>query len=142
MGWWHSPRDLMAALECDHRLRLEHAAHSGLVQRPPVPLDGSLELVAQHGLEHERDALAALKALVAPRGGRVVEITAPQDDDETGPSDPVASTAAAMTRAALDAQVDVVHQAALVVPARAGDPARRRVPRLRRLPRQRRPRHR
>ncbi|TXR55453.1 TM0106 family RecB-like putative nuclease [Quadrisphaera setariae] len=120
-GWWHSPRDLMAALECDHRLRLEHAAHSGLLQRPPVPLDGSLELVAQHGLEHERDALAALKALVAPRGGRVVEITAPQDD-ETGPSDPVASTAAAMTRAALDAQVDVVHQAALVVPARAGDP--------------------
>ncbi|MBC3760875.1 TM0106 family RecB-like putative nuclease [Quadrisphaera oryzae] len=123
-GWWHSPRDLMAVLECDHRLRLEHAAHRGLVQRPPVPLDGSLELVAQHGLEHERQALAALTALVAPRGGRVVEITAPGplDDDGEGPSDPAASSAAALTRAALDAQVDVVHQAALVVPAPPDDP--------------------
>ncbi|TNM69696.1 TM0106 family RecB-like putative nuclease [Streptomyces sp. NP160] len=124
-GWWHSPRDLMAVLECDHRLRLEHAAHSGLVQRPPVPLDGSLELVAQHGLEHERQALAALKALVAPRGGRVVEITAPrddEDDDPAVPADPVASSAAALTAAALAAQVDVVHQAALVVPAPPEDP--------------------
>lgn len=127
-GWWHSPRDLMAVLECDHRLRLEHAAHRGLVQRPAVPLDGSLELVAQHGLEHERQALAALKALVAPRGGRVVEITAPRDGDgdddggEEGPADPVASSAAALTTAALAAQVDVVHQAALVVPAGEDDP--------------------
>ncbi|MGQ7296571.1 TM0106 family RecB-like putative nuclease [Quadrisphaera sp. KR29] len=120
-GWWHSPRDLMAALECDHRLRLDHAAHRGLVQRPPVPLDGSLELVAQHGVEHERAALAALKALVAPRGGRVVEVTAPggADDDL---ADPASSSAADLTRAALAAQVDVVHQAALVVPAPDGDP--------------------
>ncbi|PWJ47471.1 uncharacterized protein SAMN06264364_13714 [Quadrisphaera granulorum] len=105
----------MAAFECDHRLTLEHAAHTGLVQRPAVPLDGDLELVAQHGLLHEREALAALKALVAPRGGRVVEVTAP------GQGDDAQLTAAGLTRAALEAQVDVVHQAALMVPSADGD---------------------
>jgi len=115
-GWWHSPRDLLAVLECDHRLRLEHAATSGVLPRPPVPADGSLDLVAQHGLVHEREALEALRALVARRGGELVEIAAP------GLGDDAVLTAGGLTRAALEAQVDVVYQAALVVPPPGGGP--------------------
>ena len=101
-AWWHSPRDLLAVLECDHRLRLEHAATSGVLPRPPAPADGGLDLVAQHGLVHEREALEALRALVARRGGELVEIAAP------GLGDDAVLTAGGLTRAALDAQVDVV----------------------------------
>lgn len=115
-AWWHSPRDLLAVLECDHRLRLEHAATSGVLPRPPVPADGSLDLVAQHGLVHEREALEALRALVARRGGELVEIAAP------GLGDDAVLTAGGLTRAALEAQVDVVYQAALVVPPAGGGP--------------------
>lgn len=115
-GWWHSPRDLLAVLECDHRLRLEHAATSGVLPRPAAPADGSLDLVAQHGLVHEQEALEALRALVARRGGQLVEIAAP------GLGDDAVVTAGGLTRAALEAQVDVVYQAALVVPPPGGGP--------------------
>jgi len=115
-AWWHSPRDLLAVLECDHRLRLEHAATSGVLPRPPAAADGSLDLVAQHGLVHEQEALEALRALVARRGAELVEIAAP------GLGDDAVLTAGGLTRAALEAQVDVVYQAALVVPPAGGGP--------------------
>jgi len=105
-GWLHSPRDLLAVLECEHRLRLEHARAAGLVHLPPDDADATLDLVARHGDAHEGQALERLRAL-AP--GAVVEIPRP------GAGEHGLRRAAERTAAALADQVDVVYQAALLV---------------------------
>jgi len=102
--WWYSPRDVLAVLECEHRLRLEHAAAHGLLKRPPHDDDATLELVKAHGLRHERAVLERLAARFD-----VVTIDTPGHDDEA------LLNAAEATQAAMDAGAAVIYQAVLLV---------------------------
>lgn len=56
-----SSRDVIAELECDHRLNLEWAVIEKLIERPPVKKNEALELLARIGNEHE-DNLGADQA--------------------------------------------------------------------------------
>ena len=102
--WLYSPRDVLAVLECEHRLKLEHAAAHGLVQRPPKGADATLELVKAHGMRLEHAVLEQLTGTLD-----VVTIDTPGHDD-------IALLAAAeATQAAMDAGVPVIYQAVLLV---------------------------
>ena len=48
-----SPTDLVGFLDCDHAIRLDMAAYSGLVHKPVRP-DEELQLLIEKGLEHEK----------------------------------------------------------------------------------------
>ncbi|WP_127784394.1 TM0106 family RecB-like putative nuclease [Rhodococcus sp. X156] len=102
--WLYSPRDVLAVLECEHRLQLEHAAAQHLLPRAAGGPDATLELVKSHGLRHEHDALAAL--------GRVAEV---RTIDVPGHDDPALLDAAQATTDAMDAGVPVIYQAVLLV---------------------------
>lgn len=105
-GWLHSLQDLIAVLECEHRLHLEHLVAAGVAARPPAGVSATLELVAEHGDAHERSALAQLRRVAQ---GEVVEISRPGRAREN------IERAAQQTLEALADQVDVVYQGALLV---------------------------
>ena len=50
-----SARDIIAELECDHRLHLEWAVIEKLIERPPKIKNEALDLLARIGNEHEDD---------------------------------------------------------------------------------------
>lgn len=102
--WLYSPRDVLAVLECEHRLALEHAAAHGLLKRPPQGDNATLDLVRTHGLRHERAALDELR-------GRFDVVTI----DSPGHDDGALLDAAEATRAAMDAGAPVIYQAVLLV---------------------------
>ena len=102
--WLYSPRDVLAVLECEHRLKLEHAAARGLITRPPPGEDATLDLVKTHGLRHERAVLEGLR-------GRFDVVTI----DIPGHDDGALLDAAAATQAAMDAGVAVIYQGVLLV---------------------------
>jgi len=102
--WLYSPRDVLAVLECEHRLRLEHAAAHGLLKRPPHGDDATLELVKTHGLRHEQAVLEELRARFD-----VVAIDTPGHDDSA------LFDAAEATQAAMDGGAAVIYQAVLLV---------------------------
>ena len=71
--WVISPRDVIAELECNHRLHLEWSVINELL--PPAPREDSpeLELLAEQGIVHERKLAQELKSKgsfidVAPAG--------------------------------------------------------------------------
>jgi len=102
--WLHSPRDVLAVLECEHRLHLEHAAAQGLLTRPQPGTDAASALVARHGLRHERAVLAELAA-----------VTEVRTIDTPGHDDRALLAAAEATTAAMAAGVAVIYQAVLLV---------------------------
>lgn len=102
--WLYSPRDVLAVLECEHRLKLEHAAAHGLVERPPQGDDATLELVKAHGLRHERAVLDELREAFD-----VVTIDTPGHDELA------LIDAGKATEAAMNAGAPVIYQAVLLV---------------------------
>lgn len=55
-----SPRDLIAELECDHRLHLEWAVLESLVVAPSNQLNPELDLLVKHGTAHEQRLVEGL----------------------------------------------------------------------------------
>jgi hypothetical protein len=51
--WVISPKDLIAELECNHRLALEWSTLTGLVDAPENEESEELELLAEQGKAHE-----------------------------------------------------------------------------------------
>ncbi len=70
--WVISPRDLIAELECNHRLHLEWSLLNNLVDKPEKEESEELELLAEQGKAHEGKIAAALKA-----SGTFTDIGAP-----------------------------------------------------------------
>ena len=60
--WVISPRDLIAELECNHRLHLEWSVLQGLTLAPDKEESEELELLAAQGKEHEAQIARELKA--------------------------------------------------------------------------------
>jgi hypothetical protein len=48
-----SSRDLIAELECNHRLNLEWSAITGLIEKPKEENDPGLQLIIDNGRAHE-----------------------------------------------------------------------------------------
>ncbi len=59
--WVLSPRDLIAELECDHRLNLEWAAVTGLIEKPVEENDAGLQLIIDNGRAHEANLVEKYK---------------------------------------------------------------------------------
>ena len=59
--WVISPRDLVAELECSHRLHLEWSALTGLIDAPPREESPELELLSEIGIAHEAKIAARLE---------------------------------------------------------------------------------
>lgn len=57
-----SPRDLIAELECQHRLHLEWAAETGLIPEPEEIKNEEWKLLIKHGLAHETSIANKLSA--------------------------------------------------------------------------------
>ncbi len=104
----YAATDLVGFLACEHRLALERAALAGLVEKP-IRNDPSIELIAKRGEEHERRYLADLEA----SGRTIVRIDKDGSavDGLRADAGQALREAAAATRAALEAGVDVVYQA-------------------------------
>ncbi len=100
-GWIHSAKDLTAQMSCDHRIALDITTSAGLISVTPAESPVMLQLAKRHGDLHEERILAELRA----KHDSVVEIRRP------APSRAAYREAAAETRRALDAGVDVVFQA-------------------------------
>jgi len=99
----YSATDLVGFLACDHLTSLEVAAVAGLVERPER-VDPELDRIVQRGFQHEQRFLDERRA----EGLAIVEITADQTDPDR---DNALRHAAAETRAAMEAGVDVIYQA-------------------------------
>ena len=74
-NWVISPRDLVAELECSHRLHLDWSALTGIVDAPPHEESPELELLSEIGLAHEAKIAARLEA-----AGTFLNIGKPQFD--------------------------------------------------------------
>ena len=57
-----SPKDLIAELECNHRLNLEWSTLSGLIDAPENEESEELELLAEQGKAHEKKIAESLRA--------------------------------------------------------------------------------
>lgn len=71
-----SPRDLIAELECDHRLHLDWSIIQGLIDQPPFSSTPELELLKSHGFAHEKALAQELQTK-----GSFIKILSPFDDD-------------------------------------------------------------
>lgn len=60
--WVISPQDLIAELECSHRLSLEWSVISGLLPVPEKEKSEELELLAEQGVVHEKKIVEKLRA--------------------------------------------------------------------------------
>jgi uncharacterized protein len=101
-GWILSPRDLIAELECDHRLNLEWSVATGLIDRPLDQIDEGLQLIMDKGVAHEDEIVANLSAKRS-----FVSIPKPEYGIES------IKKALAETLDAVERGVEVIHQAAL-----------------------------
>jgi uncharacterized protein len=61
--WVISPKDLIAELECNHRLHLEWSTQTGLIDAPENEESEELELLAAQGKDHEKKIADQLRGL-------------------------------------------------------------------------------
>lgn len=101
-SWILSPRDLIAELECNHRLNLEWSAITGLIQKPTEENDPGLQLIIDNGRAHENNLLKKHQ-----KEGRVISI------EEPGTSLEKIRAAAEKTIQSSKEEYDVIHQAVL-----------------------------
>ena len=73
--WVISPRDLVAELECSHRIHLEWSAITGLIDAPAREESPELELLSEIGIAHEAKIAARLED-----AGSFINIGKPQFD--------------------------------------------------------------
>jgi uncharacterized protein len=100
--WVLSPRDLIGELECSHRLNLEWAAATKLIEKPEEELDPTLQIIIDNGRAHEQRLVDKHKEL-----GSLVSIPEPGPDFEK------VKGALTETLKAIEAGVEVIHQATL-----------------------------
>jgi uncharacterized protein len=100
--WILSPRDLIAELECNHRLNLEWSAITGLIAKPKEENDAALQLVIDNGVAHEAQLVEKHKKL-----GTVISISDPGLDIEG-----IKKSLDETLQATKDG-IDVIHQAVL-----------------------------
>ena len=98
--WVISPRDLVAELECSHRLHLEWSAITGLIDAPPREESPELELLSEIGIAHEAKIAARLKV-----AGSFLNIGKPQFDNQW------LESAHAKTLKAIKDGIETIHQA-------------------------------
>jgi uncharacterized protein len=101
-NWILSPRDLIAELECNHRLNLEWSAITGLIEKPKEENDPGLQLIIDNGRAHEDNLLKKHQ-----KEGRVISI------EEPGTSLEKIQAAAEKTIQSSKEEYDVIHQAVL-----------------------------
>jgi predicted RecB family nuclease len=101
-NWILSPRDLIAELECNHRLNLEWSAITGLIAKPKEENDAALQLVIDNGIAHEQRLVDKHKKL-----GTLVSISDPGLDIEG-----IKKSLAETLQATKDG-IEVIHQAVL-----------------------------
>ena len=102
-NWILSPRDLIAELECNHRLNLEWSAITGLIDKPKEENDAALQLVIDNGVAHEQRLVEKHKSL-----GSLVSIKDP------GFSIEAIKKSLQETLEAVRKGIDVIHQAVLL----------------------------
>jgi predicted RecB family nuclease len=100
--WILSPRDLIAELECNHRLNLEWGAITGLIDKPKEDNDPALQLVIDNGIAHEERLVEDAK-----KKGSLVSIFDPGFDIEK------INKALEETLSAIKQGIEVIHQAVL-----------------------------
>jgi uncharacterized protein len=100
--WVLSPRDLIAELECDHRLNLEWSAATGLLEKPVEENDAGLQLIIDNGRAHEERLVEKHKSI-----SNLVQIPDPGADIEK------IKRAHQETFSAIQQGTDVIHQAVL-----------------------------
>lgn len=100
--WVLSPRDLIAELECDHRLNLEWSSITRLIDKPKEENDAALQLVIDNGILHEKQLVEKHSAL-----GSLTTIEDPGLEIEK------IKLALQETIAAVRKGIDVIHQAVL-----------------------------
>ena len=100
--WVLSPRDLIAELECDHRLNLEWSAITGLIEKPVEENDAGLQLIIDNGRAHEEQLVQKYK-----ESSTLIQIQDPGPDIEK------IKQAHKETMDAVQRCADVVHQAVL-----------------------------
>lgn len=101
-SWVLSPRDLIAELECDHRLNLEWAAVTGLIEKPVEENDAGLQLIIDNGRAHEANLVKKYKNKM-----NLVQI------EEPGSSFENMKRAFQQTLDEVENGVDIIHQAVL-----------------------------
>ena len=74
-SWVISPRDLVAELECTHRLQLEWSVINSFVDAPERTESPELELLSAIGIEHEKKLAEQLSA-----SGTYLNLGEPQFD--------------------------------------------------------------
>ncbi len=99
--WVISPQDLIAEFECDHRTSLDFAVKAGVLAAPVVA-DAGLVLLQQQGLAHEQARLEGIDP-----GLRVKRL------DTSGYSIAGYEAGWRETKAAINAEYDVIYQATL-----------------------------
>ena len=97
-----SPRDLIAELECNHRLNLEWSAMTGLIDKPKEENSKELELLIKNGRAHEDRLVEKYRAL-----GSFKTIGDPAH------SIPAIEASKAATLQAINDEIEVIHQATL-----------------------------
>ena len=100
--WVLSPRDLIAELECNHRLNLEWSAITGFIDKPKEENDAGLQLIIDNGRAHEERLVKKYKAIT-----NLVQIKDPGPDIEK------IKQAHSETMQAIKDGVEVIHQAVL-----------------------------
>ncbi len=100
--WVLSPRDLIAELECDHRLNLEWAAITGEIDKPEEENDAGLQLIIDNGRAHESRLVDKYK-----QTSNLIQIPEPGSNFEN------IKDAHQKTLEAVNQGVDVIHQAVL-----------------------------
>lgn len=100
-GWIYSAQDLIAQFECDHRISLNQAASLGLITKPKNE-DPNLKLLQELGQLFEQRRLAELE-----RTKRVTKLSQPD------PSPSGYQTAWLETKAAMEAEAEVIYQGTL-----------------------------
>ena len=99
----YSATDLVGFLACEHLTNLERAAMAGLVKRPKLP-DPELDRIAMRGIQHEERFLAELQQ-------QSLDVVTIDTDGSAATRYEQLTQAAAETREAIQAGVDVVYQA-------------------------------
>lgn len=100
--WILSPRDLIAELECNHRLNLEWSAITGLIEKPQEENDAALQLIIDNGIAHEKRLVEKHRKL-----GSLLSINDP------GPNIDGIKKALEETIKATEDGIEVIHQAVL-----------------------------
>jgi uncharacterized protein len=98
--WVISPRDLVAELECSHRLQLEWSVLNSLVDAPARVESPELELLSEIGIEHEKNIAEQLAS-----SGNYINLGDPKFDT------PWLKQAHQKTLDAISSGIETIHQA-------------------------------